>query len=61
LVTNFAALIHITRTRSRAPRLRLLAWLFVPLLNFEWVAGQGDARENPKVVQLCEQSSWPGA
>ena len=34
LVANFAALLHIARTRSRAPRLRLLAWLFVAAIWF---------------------------
>ena len=32
-----------------------------PLLKFEWVAGQGEVRESPKVAQFCEPPSWPGA
>ena len=33
----------------------------LPLLNFEWVAGHGEGRENPRVARLREQSSCPEA
>lgn len=33
----------------------------LPLLNFESVAGQGEASSKLMVTRLCEQTSWLGA
>ena len=32
----------------------------LPLLNFEWVAGQGEVRENPNAAGFCDQPSQLG-
>jgi hypothetical protein len=38
------------------PQIGLRAQNFQALMNFKWVAGHGEGRENPKVARLREQS-----